>query len=104
MPQAKRPHVACFLGGHRERTAGVPTRHSGIPEAVSDGETGILVEENDVEGMMQAIAALLADPRRAEAMGKAGRARVLAHFNEGTCEIACSPSWAYRLAGACETV
>jgi glycosyltransferase involved in cell wall biosynthesis len=60
----------------------VATRHSGIPEAVSDGETGILVEENDVQGMMQAIAALLADPGRAQAMGKAGRARILAHFTQ----------------------
>jgi glycosyltransferase involved in cell wall biosynthesis len=60
----------------------VATRHSGIPEAVSDGETGILVEEHDVAGMTKAIGALLADPGRAEAMGKAGRARVLAQFTE----------------------
>jgi glycosyltransferase involved in cell wall biosynthesis len=58
----------------------VSTRHSGIPEAVSDGETGLLVEEHDVDGMADAMCALLEDPARAEAMGRAGRARVEAHF------------------------
>ena len=60
----------------------VATRHSGIPEAVIDGKTGILVDEHDVTGMTQAIISLLANPARADAMGKAGRERVLAHFTE----------------------
>lgn len=63
--------------------AGLPvvsTRHAGIPEAVVDGETGLLVEERDVDGMAQAMIALLQDPERARRMGEAGRARVLAHF------------------------
>ena len=60
----------------------VATRHSGIPEAVIDGTTGILVAENDVSGMAQAIASFLADPAKADAMGAAGRRRVLAHFTE----------------------
>lgn len=58
----------------------VSTQHSGIPEAVADGETGLLVEEHDVEGMAAAMLALLDDLERAEAMGRAGRARVEAHF------------------------
>lgn len=58
----------------------VATRHSGIPEAVTDGETGLLVEENDVDGMARAMIALLAEPARAAAMGRAGRERVLATF------------------------
>ena len=33
----------------------VSTRHSGIPEAVKEGDTGFLVEEKDVQGMAQAI-------------------------------------------------
>jgi glycosyltransferase involved in cell wall biosynthesis len=63
--------------------AGLPvvsTRHSGIPEAVVDGETGILVDEHDVDGMATALADLLSDEARAAAMGWAGRERVLAHF------------------------
>jgi glycosyltransferase involved in cell wall biosynthesis len=60
----------------------VATRHSGIPEAVIDRETGILVDEGDVLGMTEAIAGLLSDPSRAKAMGEAGRQRVLAHFTQ----------------------
>ncbi|CAH2396615.1 glycosyltransferase [Mesorhizobium ventifaucium] len=58
----------------------VATRHSGIPEAVVDGETGILVEEHDIESTAEALASLLADPQRAAKMGDAGRQRVLDHF------------------------
>jgi glycosyltransferase involved in cell wall biosynthesis len=65
--------------------AGLPvvsTRHSGIPEIVADGETGILVEERDVAGMASAMARLARDPALAGAMGKAARARALAHFSQ----------------------
>jgi colanic acid/amylovoran biosynthesis glycosyltransferase len=58
----------------------VSTRHSGIPEAVTHGETGILTEEHDVTAMAEGISALLDSPARAVAMGEAGRLRVLEHF------------------------
>lgn len=54
----------------------VSTRHAGIPEAVTDGETGLLVAEGDVAGFAGAIARLLADPVGVAAM--AGRAREVA--------------------------
>ena len=60
----------------------VATRHSGIPEQVEDGVTGLLVPEGDVAGMGAAIAALLADPGRAAAMGAAGRARALERLDQ----------------------
>ncbi|MGX9117705.1 glycosyltransferase [Mesorhizobium sp. BHbsci] len=60
----------------------VATRHSGIPEAVVDGETGILVEEHDIESTAEALASLLAEPLRAARMGDAGRQRVLDRFTQ----------------------
>jgi colanic acid/amylovoran biosynthesis glycosyltransferase len=54
----------------------VTTRHAGIPEAVIDGETGLLVDEGDVEGMA---VAFLAVGLRAAEFGRAGHARALAH-------------------------
>lgn len=60
----------------------VATRHSGIPEAVAEGATGLLVEEQDVAGMAAAIIALLTDPEQAATMGKAGRERVLEYFTQ----------------------
>ena len=73
------------LPGHtvegRERALpAATTRHSGIPEAVLDGETGLLVDEHDVEGMAAAIDSLLSDPERFRAMGTAGRRRVISHY------------------------
>ena len=47
----------------------VSTRHAGIPEAVRDGETGLLVDEGDAKAMA---AAFLDVPANAAAFGSAG--------------------------------
>ena len=59
--------------------AGLPvvaTRGGALPEVVVDGETGILVERGDGEGLAAAIRKLLADPHLRARMGAAGRRRV----------------------------
>lgn len=48
----------------------------GAREALVDGETGILVDGTRIEEVASAVGDLLADPARAHAMGRAGRARV----------------------------
>ena len=56
--------------------AGLPvvsTRHSGIPEAVIDGVTGILVDEKDTQGMADAIVTLARNPSQWDRFGGAGR-------------------------------
>lgn len=60
----------------------VSTWHSGIPEAVVEGETGRLVMEYDVQGMAAAILDLHRNAARAAAMGAAGRQRVLGRFTQ----------------------
>jgi len=52
----------------------------GARESLVDGATGLLVEGTDVAAVGDAVASLLEDPARAEAMGAAGRARVERHF------------------------
>jgi len=47
----------------------VSTRHAGIPEAVIEGETGLLVDERDVCGMAKALLDIQAT---SDAMGNAG--------------------------------
>lgn len=59
----------------------VSTRISGIPEIVVDGETGHLVPPQDPGALAQAIGTLLDDPRRARAMGAAGRQRAAEQFD-----------------------
>jgi phosphatidylinositol alpha-1,6-mannosyltransferase len=51
----------------------------GARETVVDGETGLLVDGRDVAQVASAVADLLADPARAERMGRAGRARAERH-------------------------
>jgi phosphatidyl-myo-inositol dimannoside synthase len=53
---------------------------SGIPLAVVDGETGALVPERDATALATALAALLADPARRRALGRAGRRRAVAEL------------------------
>jgi glycosyltransferase involved in cell wall biosynthesis len=66
----------------------VSTRHGGIPDVVIDNETGLLVEERDVEAMAQQMLRLLRDPALAGSLGRAARRRVETHFS-ATHSINC---------------
>ena len=59
----------------------VATAHGGPLEIVRDGETGVLVEPRNHAAMASAIVALVDDPARASAMGRAGRERVTAEYD-----------------------
>lgn len=48
----------------------------GARESLVPGETGLLVNGSDVAEVVDAVGSLLADPERADAMGRAGRERV----------------------------
>jgi glycosyltransferase involved in cell wall biosynthesis len=64
--------------------AGVPVvgfAAGGLPEAVIDGETGILVPPEDVAALTAAIAGLMDDGERRRSMGEAGRTRMQAEFS-----------------------
>lgn len=64
--------------------AGLPvvsTYHAGIPDAVLNGETGLLVNENDVSAMADAIISLVKDRVKAQQLGEAGRKRALKEFH-----------------------
>ncbi|MCG3154448.1 MAG: D-inositol-3-phosphate glycosyltransferase [bacterium] len=59
----------------------VSSRLSGIPELVEHGRTGLLVAPGDVDGLVQALQQLHADPELRRRMGQAGREKVLAQYN-----------------------
>ena len=61
-------------------TAVVGSAVGGIPEVVSDGQTGLLVPPEDPEALAAGLNALIGDPDRAAAMGRAGRERAVAEF------------------------
>ena len=76
----------------------VGTRAGGIPEAVVDGETGLLVALAQPPDMAAAIVRLLKDPALRERMGRAGQARVSAQF--GVARMLEGTLNAYRRAAA----
>lgn len=60
----------------------VTTRVSAIPELVSDGETGRLVEVDDVQGFAAAIEQLAAEPQLARQLSDEAAERVARLFNQ----------------------
>jgi colanic acid/amylovoran biosynthesis glycosyltransferase len=59
----------------------VSTRSGGIPEAVEDGQTGLLVAEDDRRALAEAIITLMRDERLWQRFSLAGRKRVVERFN-----------------------
>jgi colanic acid/amylovoran biosynthesis glycosyltransferase len=59
----------------------VATRHSGIPEAVEHGVTGLLAAEGDRAALAANLARLLGDDDLRTRMGRAARARAEARFD-----------------------
>lgn len=73
--------------------AGTPVVASnvgGLPEAVLDGETGLIVPPDDAEGLAVALRTLLANPERAREMGRRGRQRFLDKFR---VEVMVEHTW-----------
>jgi glycosyltransferase involved in cell wall biosynthesis len=58
----------------------VATRAGGIPDKVSDGENGRLVDPGDVDGLARSLSELAQDAALREAMGSRGRKRALEGF------------------------
>ncbi|MEW6239051.1 MAG: N-acetyl-alpha-D-glucosaminyl L-malate synthase BshA [Candidatus Omnitrophota bacterium] len=58
----------------------VATRVGGVPEVVEDGVTGLLAPAGCIQGLTEAAIRILATPGLKERMGKAGRRRILEHF------------------------
>jgi glycosyltransferase involved in cell wall biosynthesis len=59
----------------------VATKAGGIPEAVRDGETGVLVPPHDEAALAAGIVQLLKDPSMRKRFGQAGRERVVSEFS-----------------------
>ena len=57
------------------------TRHAGIPDAVIEGKTGLLVDEHDVEGMASALKEFAANLEKTRLMGVAAREHMEEHYD-----------------------
>lgn len=59
----------------------IASRAGGLPEAVADGVSGLLVPPGDVAALTAAMRGLLDDAGLRRRLGEAGRARILAEFS-----------------------
>ena len=58
----------------------ISTYHAGIPDVVIQNQTGLLVQEGDVEGMAKNMERMLAEENLAKKMGESGRSRTRENF------------------------
>jgi glycosyltransferase involved in cell wall biosynthesis len=77
---APEPFGIVILEAMMESKPIVATRGGGVPEIVTDGETGLLVPMDDAEALATAVACFLDCPEKMKSMGEAGRRKVLDHF------------------------
>ena len=61
----------------------VTTRIAGIPELVTDGESGVVVEPGDRVAVTRALSRLAARPDLRSTLGRRGRQVVLGSFTAG---------------------
>jgi glycosyltransferase involved in cell wall biosynthesis len=59
----------------------VTTRHSGLPEQVTDGENGLLVDEADVDGLAAALTRLMEEPRLVAVLSARAREHVRQRYD-----------------------
>ncbi len=73
LPSAMESFGLAALEGMAHEVPAVASQVGGVPEVVEDGVTGRLLPAGDIEGMAEASIALLAEPERLRAMGRASR-------------------------------
>ena len=67
----------------------ISTYHAGIPETVQHAKEGILLKEDDVDGLTKALAELATDEGFRSSLGKAAATRALVslNLNEKTAQL-----------------
>jgi glycogen synthase len=75
MPSRFEPYgLVAMEAGQRSRPV-IAFAVDGLPEAVADGQTGLLAPPGDVEALAAALERLLSDPALAQRLGRQGRQR-----------------------------
>ncbi len=83
--------------------SGVPvvaTAVAGIPEAVTHGECGLLVDPDDLSGFVDALEQLVLDPELRRQMGKNGREKALREFSLSQGLARHQETYAWLLSGS----
>ena len=78
----------------------VSTRIAGIPELIREGQSGLLVDPNDPDGLADAIGRLLLDPALRERLGTTAAADVRNRFDRARSVEALADIFLGALAAA----
>jgi glycosyltransferase involved in cell wall biosynthesis len=78
----------------------VASRVGGLPDAVVDGETGVLVPVDDADALGAALGALVIDRACAQLMGAAARARFEAHYTIAHMAASWRRAWERAVAAS----
>ncbi|WP_440998694.1 glycosyltransferase family 4 protein [Fodinibius sp. SL11] len=73
-----------FLEANACETPVIGSKTGGIPDAIVDGQTGLLIAENNIEELSEAMWKMITDSDMARRMGKVGRERILSEINWDT--------------------
>ena len=76
----------------------ISTRHSGIPEAVTNGETGLLVEKNEEGALAEAVLTLLQNKMQFGRLSETARRHILEKFSMERCVSQLEEIYAEALA------
>ena len=80
MPSRREGFGLVYLEAMAEGLPCIGSTHDAAAEVVVDGETGLLIAQDDLVGLAEAIVRLLGDEALRRRMGEAGRQRVIAQF------------------------
>jgi glycosyltransferase involved in cell wall biosynthesis len=75
LPARYEPYGLVVQEAMAHALACIVSRTGALPDIVSDGATGLVIERGDVEAITDALISLLRDPERAAEMGRRGRQR-----------------------------
>jgi phosphatidyl-myo-inositol dimannoside synthase len=71
-----------FLEAWHASRAVLGSTHGGVVEVIDDGQDGVIVDPEDIDGVARVICGLLADSGRLKAMGEVGYAKAQSKFTD----------------------
>jgi glycosyltransferase involved in cell wall biosynthesis len=80
LPSAKEGFGIVYLEAWQRGLPVIGAAAGGVPEVVSSGEDGLLVSPGDLDGLIEALRALLSDPARARRYAEAGMRQVESRY------------------------
>jgi glycosyltransferase involved in cell wall biosynthesis len=80
LPSRREAFGIAYIEAMRAGLPVIATNLGAAPDFVTDGQTGYLVHQDDVDGMARRLTELLTDPAKCQLMGQRGRALVESEY------------------------